>query len=59
MDIASSTMQMNLQSVQQSLSVSMLRKAMNADASAVEQLLQTMPPVVAAPPSEHLLDVRA
>lgn len=53
-----SAITMNLQSIQQCISMSTLKKAMNADAGAVSTLLSDMQAANPAPPAGRL-DVRA
>lgn len=57
----SSYMAMNLSSIQQAVSASMLRKAINSDAAAVSTLLSDFSAAnpASAAPSAHRLDVRA
>lgn len=55
MDIAALSMAMSLSNVQQSASMSVLKKAMDSQQTEVSQLVETME--TAAPPSEHILDV--
>lgn len=55
MQIAAMSMNMAQSRVQEAVSVSMLKKAMDQQETEMNTLLDAMPP----PPSGHLLDVRA
>lgn len=60
MDAISAAMSMNLQSIQQAISMTTLQKAMNVDASgatAVIEALEQANPI--APPSAHIIDTLA
>lgn len=62
MDIAEYSINMNLQSVQQAISTSVLSKAMNQDAMGVQSVLESISevnPTTSVQPSFNLLDVRA
>lgn len=60
MDVAAMSMQNALQSLQSSISMVTLRKAMNQDAESVQNLIQTMLPMPASAAGSvgSLLDIR-
>lgn len=60
MDVAAMSMQNALQSLQSSISMVTLRKAMNQDAESVQNLIQTMLPMPAPAAGSvgSLLDIR-
>lgn len=61
MDVAAMSMQNAMQSLQSSISMVTLRKAMSQDAESVQNLIQTMQqmPTPAAGSVGSLLDIRA
>lgn len=60
MDALSAAMASNLQSLQQSISMTVMRKAMNADTASADALIQSIEEAnPTAPPSNHMVDVLA
>lgn len=57
--VASMSMASNLASLQSSISMIMVDKAMNQDATSVEALMSSLPPPTSAGEIGHLLDVMA
>lgn len=56
MSIASASMSMSQAELQQNASVSILKKAMDSQEAAMETLMEGV--AEAAPPSEHIIDIK-